>query len=372
MLVHHVERRRHARGGHEQHEDRRDGGERACAREPLRRAQRFRSGGSGTSAGGRPPGSSHAANASPSRPACSPDPPRASSSTRSELRLTSWRRSVGRDAHRVVGPELVLLLLDDQGEGALEHEVGLLLHGVPVDAGTLARLQREHVDAERGDAERAPHRHEPLARRAVEVRAGDAVLHGQPALRSVRNVRAEASAAAIASAPLLPSRASGALPRLLGGVARDQTEPDRHAGVERRERHRPRGLGTDVLEVRRPPADHAAERGQRDVAARLRRLARQQAELEGAGCRDHVDVLGRDAGVAHGVERAVQELLDDLGVVAARDDRDACAGREIGVGDQRRAGGREERPVAMRRRGHVGCGARSGSRGSGTSSMRRS
>ena len=103
-------------------------------------------------------------------------------------------------------------------------------------------------------------------------------------------MRADASAAAIASAPLLPAGAAGALPGLLGRVAGDQPEADGDAGVERGEQHARARLGADVLEVRRLAADHAAERGDRRVAPAARRLAREQAELERARRGDDVDL----------------------------------------------------------------------------------
>ena len=57
-----------------------------------------RSSGSGSSWGETPCSSSHVAKASPSRPTCSPAPPRASRTRRPGPRLTSWRRT-GRARH---------------------------------------------------------------------------------------------------------------------------------------------------------------------------------------------------------------------------------------------------------------------------------
>src|SRR6185437_5804330 len=65
--------------------------------------------------------------------------------------------------------DLVLDLLDDQGERAGEDEVELFLALVHVDAHALARLQLEPVDAEALGAEVAPDRFEDLPVRPARL-----------------------------------------------------------------------------------------------------------------------------------------------------------------------------------------------------------
>ena len=73
----------------------------------------------------------------------------------------------GRDTSGVVGAQLALLALDDQGQGALEHEVDLLLVLVGVDAPALTRQEDHDVDPERRHPQLPAQRLEAL--RAVAV-----------------------------------------------------------------------------------------------------------------------------------------------------------------------------------------------------------
>src|SRR6201999_3651537 len=63
----------------------------------------------------------------------------------------------GPDAHQLAASQQVLLaVLEDQCELALEHEVDLLLLEVRVHAAALARLEGDQVDAEARHAQLPP------------------------------------------------------------------------------------------------------------------------------------------------------------------------------------------------------------------------
>jgi hypothetical protein len=70
----------------------------------------------------------------------------------------------------------VLPVLEHERQHALQHEEELLLPLVAVDAATLAGGEPDQVDAERGQAELAPQRLEPLALR-LEAPERDARAH---------------------------------------------------------------------------------------------------------------------------------------------------------------------------------------------------
>ena len=80
---------------------------------------------------------------------------------------------VRRDAHDLVGPEPVLVALDDQRQLALEDEVDLLLALVAVDPAPLPGPQVHLADPEAGHAERSPQRDEVLLRARIESRPRD-------------------------------------------------------------------------------------------------------------------------------------------------------------------------------------------------------
>ena len=82
------------------------------------------------------------------------------------LELPSQLRGHARQLSRA---ELVVLAFDDERERPLEDEVYLLLLAVAVDAAALAWLQRQLVEAERLDPERAPERDEALVAAEVEA-----------------------------------------------------------------------------------------------------------------------------------------------------------------------------------------------------------
>src|SRR3954447_2398948 len=84
------------------------------------------------------------------------------------------------DAGGVVGLQGVdLAAVELERERALEHDVGLLLLPVAVDAAALAGLEQHQVEAEALDAELAPQRDEALARLEVERRNGGTGLHAR-------------------------------------------------------------------------------------------------------------------------------------------------------------------------------------------------
>ena len=88
------------------------------------------------------------------------------------------------NAGEVSTPERLLLALDQQGEGSLEHQVDLLLHRMAVDAATLAGLQHELVEAEGRHPELPAEREEALSRIEVQPCTGDAGFHGENARRT--------------------------------------------------------------------------------------------------------------------------------------------------------------------------------------------
>ena len=88
-------------------------------------------------AGGPPPSSPELSHALPSRPACSPAPPSASSRRRpGRRRSTSWRRTPAGTRATSPGPKRVLhVAAEQQRKLALEHDVHLLLVLVGVHRG---------------------------------------------------------------------------------------------------------------------------------------------------------------------------------------------------------------------------------------------
>ena len=125
---------------------------------------------------------------------------------------------------------------------------------------------------------------------------------------------------------------AGALDGLLDGVGREHAERDRHAGRHRQLRDAFRSLAGDVVEVRRGSADDRAERDDRvDLFAR-REAARDERDLPCAGHAHDRDVLARGAVAHERVDRALDQVVDDEVVEAARDD-----GERAPAGDDERA-----------------------------------
>ena len=116
-----------------------------------------------------------------------------------------------------------------------------------------------------------------------------------------------------------------AVVRLLGLLEREHAEGDRHAGLERGELEARRGLAGDEVEVRRVAADHAAERDDAGVAARLRERHRRERQLERPRHRHDRDRVARDPGLLELRERAVEQPGRDGAVEAADDDPDRAA-----------------------------------------------
>ena len=133
------------------------------------------------------------------------------------------------------------------------------------------------------------------------------------------------TAASAASAPLLPASPPARSTACSIVSHRQQAEADGDARVERRLDHAPRGLAADVLEVRRPAANDAAERDDRLVAARLGQAPAGERQLPRPGHEHDRDLVGADAALHQPVDRAVEEPLDDVGVVPRRDDGDVLA-----------------------------------------------
>jgi hypothetical protein len=113
---------------------------------------------------------------------------------------------------------------------------------------------------------------------------------------------------------------------LLGGVAGEDTEGNRHAGVESGQLEAARGLGGDVVEVGRLAADHAAEGDHAGVAAGLRERHRGERELERAGDGDDGHRVAVDACLRKLVERGLQQPPRDLAVEPRDHHGDAAPG----------------------------------------------
>ena len=92
----------------------------------------------------------------------------ASTNSGSDVRLDELPAQVGRHAREVAAAQLARpLAVDLEAEHALEHEVGLLLALVAVDAAALAGAQPQQVEAERAQAELSAQALEAIL--AVEV-----------------------------------------------------------------------------------------------------------------------------------------------------------------------------------------------------------
>ena len=75
------------------------------------------------------------------------------------------------------------------------------------------------------------------------------------------------------------------------------------------------GLAADVVEVRRAAADHAAERDHGLVAAGLGQPPARERQLPRPGHQHDRDAAGADAALLEARDSAVEEPLDDIGVV---------------------------------------------------------
>ena len=90
-----------------------------------------------------------------------------------------------------------------------------------------------------------------------------------------------------------------------------------------------RAFAGHVIEVRRVAADHAAQRDHRMVPAAGGEHLGRQRQFEGAGHALDQQARGVAAMLAPGARGAVDELVDQRGIEARRDDGDAaCAGVE--------------------------------------------
>ena len=156
--------------------------------------------------------------------------------------------------------------------------------------------------------------------------------------------------------------------RLLQRVHGEDAECDRHAGLERGELEPGGGLAGDVVEVGRLAPDHAAERDDAGVAARLRERHRAEGKLERARDGHDRDELAADAGALELGDGGLEQLVRDVAVEACRDDADAAAAAERrafehrdAVGDVEVAGGVAREPkhrLGLRLRRSLGVGRR--------------
>src|SRR6185312_7352022 len=86
---------------------------------------------------------------------------------------------------------------------------------------------------------------------------------------------------------------SSASERLIHGVARQQPEADRDAGVDAHQREAARRLTRNEIEVRRIAPNDRAECDERIVASALARAPRGERQFPRAGHPDHIDVVER-------------------------------------------------------------------------------
>src|SRR5579885_3016719 len=133
------------------------------------------------------------------------------------------------------------------------------------------------------------------------------------------------------------------LERRLRRVDGQHAEGDRHAGLEACVGEAACALAGDIVEVRRVPADDAAEGDDGVVAAALAELARREGQLESSRNARHRELLGRPAALAPCLDRSPQQTRDDGFIEARGDDGDASsAGARLAL-DQADAGRRRNR-----------------------------
>jgi hypothetical protein len=136
-------------------------------------------------------------------------------------------------------------------------------------------------------------------------------------------------------------RAAGTVARLRVIVAGEQPEADRRLEIRAGAREAGRGLARDVVEVRRVAANDRADSDERVVALAGEQAPRRDRQLPRAGHPNDVHVIGSSAVADQGVERPVDEPLDDGLVESTGDDGEAAVlpgrrAREFGHYDARR------------------------------------
>src|SRR5690606_18742377 len=114
----------------------------------------------------------------------------------------------------------------------------------------------------------------------------------------------------------------GPLDRLLDGIRRQYAEGNRYAGLVRDAREPARAFSRDIIEVRRRTFDDGSYRNDRVVAPALRKLARDDRQIERTGCTHDFDLFLARAMATQRIDRAAHELLDDEFVEPRREDRE--------------------------------------------------
>ena len=114
--------------------------------------------------------------------------------------------------------------------------------------------------------------------------------------------------------------------RLLARLGRDHAERHRDARLDRRQLEAARRLARDEVEVRRLPADDAAERDDAREAAGLRERERRQRQLERPGDGHDRDGVVLDVAVAERLQRVLEQGRRDVAVEPADDDGRRCDG----------------------------------------------
>jgi hypothetical protein len=93
-----------------------------------------------------------------------------------------------RNARELSGSKLELLLLDEQGERAPQHQVDLLLLAMAMNPPPLAGLERQLIEPKAGNAESPPERAEALTGGQVDLRPGYALALHQAGQERYANI----------------------------------------------------------------------------------------------------------------------------------------------------------------------------------------
>src|ERR1700734_4015335 len=132
---------------------------------------------------------------------------------------------------------------------------------------------------------------------------------------------------------LVARLAARAIDRLLDGVGGQYAEADGHARFERDARESGSTLAGDIIEMRRLAANDRTEGDQGLVAPRLRQLARDDRNVEGARHAYDLDLLLRRPVALQRIHRTAYQRLDDEIVESRHDQGEAqIAHDEIALG----------------------------------------
>ena len=205
-----------------------------------------------------------------------------------------------------------------------------VLPGRGVDLPAIQRLHGElarHGAARRGriDAGAASHQRRPLLIVCAVRLAGRFVARALLALNG-RQQFDHLERGLHGFSALVHARERGTLLGLRLVLGGEHAEDHRHTGREARVHEAARALARHVIEMRRVAADHAAQRDHRVVLAAGGELERRQRQLEGAG-RAHARRVHRRLPpcAGPGARGALDELVDQRGIEARRDDGHAVA-----------------------------------------------